>query len=67
MTEIECQNKEKFMLHREILTWKLVNEEKISPAKGDDRRAGNHGNTQNRNINRRVGLDVSETFLRGIT
>lgn len=37
--------KEKFVLYREILTWKRVNEEEIFPAKGDDRKAGIGGDT----------------------
>lgn len=38
MVEIKYWNKEKFVIFREILNWKLVNEEEIFPAKGDESR-----------------------------
>lgn len=45
---VEINTEIKFILYRETVTWKLVNEEKICPAKGDERKAGGSGKTQNK-------------------
>jgi hypothetical protein len=55
------------MLHKEIVTWKLVNEENIPSVKGEDRKAGMPGRYTAQKDQLRVSLNDSKMFLRGIT